>query len=131
MAVIVSTVSRRDSPFFTDDVEVENVIVSAESLLAAVSKERRVRVESSKNSVTTVLPRRAGTRGMARSLTSTKESVTRSTSEIPWAPRSATDRTWRRRGLTPVSTAARSWLGGIVLIALIGPPRRPARRRPP
>src|SRR4051812_5372816 len=92
MASIVSTVSRSDSPFFTDDVATLKVMVSAESRLAAVSKLSRVRVESSKKSDTTVLPRRAGTRGMARSLTSTKESVTRRTSSIPAAPRSATER---------------------------------------
>src|SRR3954451_13009551 len=91
IASMVSTVSRSDSPFFTDEVETLKVMVSAESRLAAVSKLSRVRVESSKKSDTTVLPRRAGTRGMARSLTSTKESVTRRTSSIPAAPRSATE----------------------------------------
>jgi hypothetical protein len=40
-------VSSRLSPFFTEDVDTENVIVSAPRPLAAVSKERRVRVESS------------------------------------------------------------------------------------
>ncbi len=47
MASIVCTVSSRLSPFFTDDVPTENVIVSAPSRLAAVSNDRRVRVESS------------------------------------------------------------------------------------
>ncbi len=47
IASIVSTVSRSDSPLFTDDDPTLNVIVSAESRLAAVSNERRVRVESS------------------------------------------------------------------------------------
>ena len=45
--LMVSTVSRRDSPFFTDDDATEKVIVSAERRLAAVSKLSRVRVESS------------------------------------------------------------------------------------
>ena len=88
MAVIVSTVSRTDSPFLTEDDDTEKFMVSADSRLAAVSKDRRVRVESSKNSETTVLPRSAGTFGMARSLTSTNESVTRRISSIPSAPRS-------------------------------------------
>ena len=70
-------------------------MTSADSRRAAVSKLSRVRVESSKNSDTTVLPRRAGTLGMARELTSTKLSVSRRTSSIPSAPRSATDSRWR------------------------------------
>ena len=47
IAWIVSTVSRSDSPLFTDDDPTLNDIVSAESRLAAVSNESRVRVESS------------------------------------------------------------------------------------
>ncbi len=47
MASIVSTVSRSDSPFFTDEEPTLKVIVSAERRLAACSKLRRVRVESS------------------------------------------------------------------------------------
>jgi len=47
IASIVCTVSSRLSPFFTDDVPTENVIVSAPRRLAAVSNDRRVRVESS------------------------------------------------------------------------------------
>ena len=47
IASIVCTVSRRLSPFFTDELPTENAIVSADSRLAAVSKESRVRVESS------------------------------------------------------------------------------------
>ena len=49
----VSTVSRRLSPLFTLTTRpTEKVMVSAESRLAAVSNESRVRVESSKNSDT-------------------------------------------------------------------------------
>ena len=47
IASIVSTVSRSDSPLFTDDADTEKLRVSAESRLAACSKLRRVRVESS------------------------------------------------------------------------------------
>ena len=47
IASIVWTVSRSDSPFFTDDEPTLKVIVSADSRLAAVSKLSRVRVESS------------------------------------------------------------------------------------
>ena len=37
MASMVSTVSRSDSPFLTDEVDTEKVMVSADSRLAAVS----------------------------------------------------------------------------------------------
>ena len=47
MASMVCTVSRSDSPFFTDEVPTLKVMVSADRRLAAVSKLRRVRVESS------------------------------------------------------------------------------------
>ena len=47
IASIVFTVSSRLSPFFTDDEPTVNDMVSAERRLAAVSNERRVRVESS------------------------------------------------------------------------------------
>ena len=56
----------------TDELDTLKVMVSADNRLAAVSKLSRVRVESSKKRLTTVLPRRAGTFGMARALTSTK-----------------------------------------------------------
>ena len=47
MASMVSTVSRSDSPFLVDEVATLKVMVSADSRFAAVSNERRVRVESS------------------------------------------------------------------------------------
>ena len=47
IASTVRTVSSSDSPFRSDDDPAENVIVSAESRLAAVSNDSRVRVESS------------------------------------------------------------------------------------
>ena len=56
MASTVSTVSRKLSPFFTDELATASESTSAESRLAAVSKESRVRVDSSKKSVATTLP---------------------------------------------------------------------------
>ena len=47
MASIVCTVSRSDSPFFTDELVTAKFIVSADSRLAACSNDSRVRVESS------------------------------------------------------------------------------------
>ncbi len=70
IAAIVSIVSRRLSPLFTLDCATANVIVSADRRLAAVSKLSRVRVESSKNTLHTVLPRSAGTFGFGRRFTS-------------------------------------------------------------
>ena len=55
--------SRRLSPLLRLDWETEKFIVSADRRRAAVSKLRRVRVESSKNTLQTVLPRSAGTLG--------------------------------------------------------------------
>ena len=98
IASMVSMVSRSDSPFLTEEVLTLKFMVSAESRFAAVSKLSRVRVESSKKSDTTVRPRSAGTLGMVRSLTSTKESVSVITSLMPAAtsgPRSAIARRLR------------------------------------
>ena len=66
IASMVWTVSRTDSPLLTEDEETEKFMVSADSRRAAASKDSRVRVESSKKSQATVLPRSAGTRGIWR-----------------------------------------------------------------
>ena len=66
IAAIVSIVSRRLSPLLTLLDETAKFIVSALSRFAAVSKLVRVRVESSKNRLTTFLPRSAGTFGIGR-----------------------------------------------------------------
>lgn len=68
-------VSIRVSPFVTDDVEAEILIVSADRRFAAISKDVRVRVEGSKNRLITVLPRRVGTFLMARVEISLKDSA--------------------------------------------------------
>ena len=52
--------SLRDSPLLRLDPLAEKLITSAESLLAAASKEILVRVESSANRLTMVRPRRVG-----------------------------------------------------------------------
>jgi hypothetical protein len=61
MASIFLAVSARVSPFVVLLVEAEMLKVSALIRFAAISKDSRVRVLGSKNRVTTVLPRRAGT----------------------------------------------------------------------
>ena len=63
-------VSRKLSPLFTLEELAVKVITSADRRVAAVSKLRRVRVESSKNTLAMVRPRNAGTLGTARELIS-------------------------------------------------------------
>ena len=111
IASSVSTVSRRLSPLFTLEEEAENVMVSAESRLAAVSNDSRVRVESSRNNDRTVWPRSAGTFGTGRRQTSTMWSV-RSRKPI----RSSSDSS---------SIERRCWR----IVAVIGHSLRSRRRR--
>ena len=61
MAKILFTVSSRVSPFFTELPEAEKLMVSAESLFSANSKDKRVRVEFSKKILAMVTSRREGT----------------------------------------------------------------------
>src|SRR5437867_3850757 len=63
-------VSTRVSPFCTALPDAATLTVSAERRFSANSKEMRVRVEASKNRLTIVLPRNAGTFLMGRSDTS-------------------------------------------------------------
>ena len=60
IASTVSTVSRSDSPLDTEEPLAATLMASADSHLPAISNDDRVRVESSKNRLTTVRPRRAG-----------------------------------------------------------------------
>ena len=53
--------SSSDSPFSTELPFAAKESASAESHFSAVSKEKRVRVEASKNRLTTMRPRSAGT----------------------------------------------------------------------
>ena len=85
-------VSRRLSPLFRLDVLALNVIVSADKRLAAVSKLNRVRVLSSKKTLTTVLPRSAGTLGTGRALTSAIWSAMPSNAMISSVVRSSAER---------------------------------------
>src|SRR3989339_437465 len=80
MASRFLAVSRSDSPFDVALVDEEMLITSAESLLPAISKLVRVRVEFSKKTLMTVLPLSVGTFLMARLLTSAKR---RAVSRMP------------------------------------------------
>ena len=71
----VSAVSFRLSPLLTEEPLAAKLITSAESRLAAASKEIRVRVESSKNRLTTVRPRSAGSFLIGRSASERISSV--------------------------------------------------------
>ena len=68
MACSVSAVSLSDSPLDTLEPLAEKLMTSADSRLAAVSNEMRVRVESSKNRLTTVRPRSVGSFLISRRL---------------------------------------------------------------
>ena len=74
------------------DVDAVNVIVSAESRFAAVSKLNRVRVESSKKTLATVLPLSAGTFGTGRELISAMWSPTSRSAPMADASSCAVDR---------------------------------------
>src|SRR3972149_8057061 len=75
-------VSRRLSPFTTDDEEPEMLMMSAESHFPAISKEVRVRVEGSRKRLTTVFPRRAGTFLISRVAISLRDSAVSRTRRI-------------------------------------------------
>ena len=75
MAATVSTVSRSDSPLLVEDPLPEMLMTSAESHLPAISKEDRVRVESSKKRLTTVRPRSVGSFLTSRRCTSCIDSA--------------------------------------------------------
>jgi hypothetical protein len=70
MASRLRAVSTRVSPFDTELPALATFTVSALSRFSANSNEIRVRVEASKNRLTMVLPRSAGTFLIGRSLTS-------------------------------------------------------------
>ncbi len=70
MASRLRAVSRSVSPLAVEEPAVVKVSVSAERRFSASSKERRVRVDDSKNRLATVTPRSVGTRGMRRPSTS-------------------------------------------------------------
>src|SRR5215207_6799424 len=75
-------VSTSVSPLDTEDPAVATFTVSALSRFSANSNEIRVRVEASKNRLTMVLPRRAGTFLIGRSLTSLNGSAVSRMSRI-------------------------------------------------
>jgi hypothetical protein len=87
----VMAVSLRLSPLETLEPLAEKLMTSAERRLAASSKEIRVRVESSKNRLQTVRPRRVGTFLMARSVTLARWAAVSRTRVMSPALRSAAD----------------------------------------
>src|SRR5690625_4870079 len=72
IAKILFTVSTNVSPLFTEDEAAEKLTVSAESLFSASSKDKRVRVLSSKNRLAMVISLRLGTFLIGRLITSLK-----------------------------------------------------------
>ena len=91
IASSVSAVSLSDSPLDSDDPLAEKLMTSAESRFAAASNEIRVRVESSKNRLTTVRPRSAGSFLIGRSASARISAAVVSTSSASSRLRSAAD----------------------------------------
>ncbi len=89
IASSVSAVSLSDSPLLSEEPLAEKLMTSAESRLAAASKEIRVRVESSKKRFTTVRPRRAGSFLIGRSASDRISSAVARTSSASSRVRSA------------------------------------------
>ena len=77
----------------------EMLIMSAESHLPAISKEERVRVESSKKRFTTVRPRSVGSFFTSRRWTSCMDSAVSRIVRISCLSRSFIDSRWRFTGL--------------------------------
>ena len=87
----VSAVSFSDSPLDSDEPFAAKLMTSADSRLAAASKEMRVRVESSKKRLTTVRPRSAGSFLIGRSASERISSAVRRTSSASARLRSAAE----------------------------------------
>lgn len=88
IAASVCAVSLRLSPFETLEPLALKLMTSAESRFAAASNEMRVRVESSKKRLTTVLPRRVGSFFTSRFCTSAMSSAMSSSAIASARPRS-------------------------------------------
>ncbi len=95
MACSVWAVSFRLSPFETLEPLALKLMTSAESRFAAASNEMRVRVESSKNRFTTVLPRRVGSFFISRSCTAAMSSATSRRAIASSRERSFVESRWR------------------------------------
>src|SRR5436309_11206856 len=101
-------VSTSVSPFETEEPLAATFTVSADSRFSANSNEIRVRVEASKNRLTMVLPRSAGTFLIGRSETSLKGSAVSRTSRICSGERcSRPTRSFPRTGVMVSSPSAR------------------------
>ncbi len=114
------TVSASVSPLVTLDVAIAMLSVSALRRFSAISNDVRVRVLGSKNRLTTVRPRSAGTFLMAREPTSFIASAVSRISTISSRVRSAMPSRWR-----PCSAVA----GAAALAGDCGAPAFLARRR--
>ena len=116
----VSAVSLSDSPLLTLEPLAEKLMTSADSRLAATSNEVRVRVESSKNRLTTVRPRSVGSFLMLRptSAASMSAAVSR-TSSASSRVRSPAESRWR-------FIEASSALAAVCVAAQVGRPEQHA-----
>jgi hypothetical protein len=119
MASMFRAVSLRVSPFETEEPLAEKLTTSAESRFSASSNESRVRVLASKKRLTTVTPRRLGTRLMGRSSTSRNSRAVRRRRRISSAAYVASPRRWRWRRASAASAGA----SGTGMGSLTGPRR--------
>src|SRR5918995_1268885 len=104
MASKFLAVSTRVSPLLTEEPATATFTVSADSRFSANSNEMRVRVEASKNRLTIVLPRSAGTFLIGRSLTSLNGSAV-SRMRRSWAALSGSRPTRSLPRLGPLTSA--------------------------
>src|SRR5690606_30420799 len=81
IAKILFTVSIKVSPLLTEEEEAAKLTISADKRFSASSKERRVRVEFSKNTLAMVISRKEGTFLIGRFSTSLKFAAV---SKINW-----------------------------------------------
>ena len=82
MAKMLLTVSTKVSPFLTDEPAALKLTTSAESLFSANSKDKRVRVEFSKNTLAMVISRKEGTFLIGLLITSLKRDAVSRMSSI-------------------------------------------------
>ena len=105
----LSAVSASVSPLTTLEVPMATLSVSALRRFSAISNDVRVRVLGSKNRLTTVLPRSAGTFLIGREPTSFIASAVSSTSAISSGDRSAMPSRSLRRSDVTAGRVSSSW----------------------
>ncbi len=111
----LSAVSASVSPLTTLEVAIATLSVSALSRFSAISNEVRVRVLGSKNRLTTVLPRSAGTFLIGREPISFIATAVSRTSAISCGVMSAMpSRCWLRSAVTAAGASTSVFMGAFI-----------------